>query len=257
MAIDWTSRAVSADDAVSLVASGMRIFVHGAAATPTPLLEALARRTDIDGVRLYHMHTEGPAPWTDPALAGRFRSVCLFTGPALRAPVADGLADFVPVFLSDIPSLFVSGGIPLDVAFVQVSPPDRHGYCSLGTSVDCARAAVDTARFIVAVINDQMPRTHGNTALPLERIDAFVRVDRPLLERPPAVEGPVEAAIGERIAELVEHRSTLQMGIGAIPDAVLARLSDKRDLGIHTEMFSDRLVDLVESGAVTNKFKAV
>lgn len=257
MAIDWTSRAVSADDAVSLVASGMRIFVHGAAATPTPLLEALARRTDIDGVRLYHMHTEGPAPWTDPALAGRFRSVCLFTGPALRAPVADGLADFVPVFLSDIPALFLSGGIPLDVAFVQVSPPDRHGYCSLGTSVDCARAAVDTARFIVAVINDQMPRTHGNTALPLERIDAFVRVDRPLLERPPAVEGPVEAAIGERIAELVEHRSTLQMGIGAIPDAVLARLSDKRDLGIHTEMFSDRLVDLVESGAVTNKFKAV
>jgi acyl-CoA hydrolase len=257
MTNDWTSRGVSSEDAVSLVTSGMRVFVHGAAATPTPLLEALARRQDLEDVRLYHMHTEGPAPWAAPEHAGRFRSVCLFTGPALRQPVAEGLADFVPVFLSDIPALFHSGGIPLDVALVQVSPPDRHGYCSLGTSVDCARAAVDTARFIVAEVNAQMPRTHGNTALPLERIDAFVHTDRALAERHGKGESPVESAIGERIAALVEHRSTLQMGIGAIPDAVLTRLTDKRDLGIHTEMFSDRLIDLVECGAVTNRFKGV
>lgn len=257
MSTDWTSRAVSADDAVSLVSSGMRVFVHGAAATPGLLLDALTRRTDLEDVRLYHLHTEGPAPWTEEAHAGRFRSVCLFTGPALREPIARGTADFVPVFLSDIPALFQSGGIALDVAFVQLSPPDRHGYCSLGTSVDCARAAVDTARFVVAIINEQMPRTHGNTAIPLDRIDAFVHVNRPLAERPAVQEGPVEAAIGERIAALIEHRSTLQLGIGAIPDAVLTRLSEKRDLGIHTEMFSDRLVDLVATGAVTNRFKAI
>ncbi len=254
---DWTGRAVSARDAVSLVTSGMRVFVHGAAATPSPLLESLASREDVEDVRLYHMHTEGPAPWTTPERAGRFRSICLFTGPALREPIAQGVADFVPVFLSDIPGLFHSGGIPLDVALVQLSPPDRHGYCSLGTSVDCARAAVDTARFVVAEINEQMPRTHGNTAIPFDRVDAFVHTNRPLLEREPSRETPVEAMIGERIAALIDHRSTLQMGIGAIPDAVLARLGDKKDLGIHTEMFSDRLVDLVESGAVTNRYKGV
>jgi acyl-CoA hydrolase len=208
-------------------------------------------------VRLYHLHTEGPAPWTDAAQGGGLRSVTLFCGPALREPVADGRADFVPVFLSDIPSLFLSGVVPLDVAMVQLSPPDRHGYCSLGTSVDCARAAVDTARFVIAEINTQMPRTHGNTAVPFDRIDAFVCTNRPLPSHPAAVESVVEGRIGELVAGLVEHRATLQMGIGAIPDAVLVRLHDKKDLGIHTEMFSDRVVELIESGAVTNRFKQV
>ena len=254
---DWTSRAVSATDAISLVTSGMRIFVHGAAATPTPLLAALATRSDLEAVRLYHMHTEGDAPWTVPGIADRLRSIALFCGPSLREPVAAGRADFVPVFLSDIPSLFMHGVIPLDVAIVQLSPPDRHGYCSLGTSVDCARAAVDSARFIVAEINDRMPRTHGNSAVPFERIDAFYRSDRPLPAHNPSTESPVEARIGELVAGLVEHGATLQMGIGAIPDAVLSRLHDKKDLGIHTEMFSDRVVDLIESGAVTNRFKQV
>ncbi len=254
---DATGRGTSAHDAVALITSGMRVFVHGASATPTPLLEALSSRTDVEGIRLYHLHTAGPAPCTAPDLADRFRSVSLFTGPALRGPVAEGRADFVPVFLSDIPSLFLSGTIPLDVAMVQVSPPDRHGYCSLGTSVDCARAAVDSARFVIAEVNDQMPRTHGNTAVAFDRLDAAVFTSRPLAEHEPTVEGPVEARIGELIANLVEHRSTLQVGIGAIPDAVLTRLKDKRDLGVHTEMFSDRLVELVESGAVTNRYKAV
>ncbi len=257
MTADLLSRAVAADDAVSLIASDMRVFVHGAAATPAPLLDALARRTDVENVRLYHLHTDGPAPWTDPACAGRFRSVSLFNGPEMRGPVNDGRADFVPIFLSDTPALFTSGVVPLDVALVQLSPPDRHGYCSLGTSVDCTRAAVDRARFIVAEINEQMPRTHGNTAVPFGRLDAFIHTDRPLIEHQPAGEGPVEARIGELVAGLVEDRATLQLGIGAIPEAVLARLHDRRDLGIHTEMFSDRMVDLIASGAVTNRFKQV
>jgi len=255
--VDWTSRGVSAADAVSLITSGMRVFCHGAAATPQPLLAALAQRDDVEGVRLYHMHTEGAAPWTAPGIAERIRSVALFCGPALREPVAEGRADFVPVFLSDIPSLFSNGVIPLDVAIVQLSPPDVHGYCSLGTSVDCARAAVDSARFIIAEINEQMPRTHGNTAIPFERIDAFMYSNRALPGHSPGKESEVEGRIGEIVAGLVEHRATLQMGIGAIPDAVLARLHDKKDLGIHTEMFSDRVVELFDSGAITNRFKQV
>jgi acyl-CoA hydrolase len=248
---------MSAADAVSLIRSGMRVFVHGGAATPTPLLDALTARADLDGVLLYHMHTEGPAPWTHPDVAPRLRSMSMFTGAALREPIARGSADFMPVFLSDIPALFLSGRVPLDVAIIQVSPPDRHGFCSLGTSVDCARAAVDSARFIVAEVNEQMPRTHGNTAIPFDRIDACTRTDRPLWEHQAGRESDVEACIGELVAGLVEDRSTLQMGIGGIPDAVLSRLGNKRDLGVHTEMFSDRLLDLVESGAVTNRFKGV
>lgn len=235
----------------------MKVFTHGAAATPFALLEALACRDDVAGVHLYHVHTEGAAPWTDPDRAARFRSVALFCGPSLRAPVNDGRADFVPVFLSDIPSLFTNGVIPLDVAMVQLSPPDRHGFCSLGTSVDCARAAVDAARFVIAEINEQMPRTLGKTAISFERLDAFCITNRPLPEHFPEKETAVEGQIGEIVADLVEHRATLQMGIGAIPNAVLARLHDKKDLGIHTEMFSDRVVDLVESGAVSNRFKQV
>jgi acyl-CoA hydrolase len=235
----------------------MRVFSHGASATPAPLLEALSARTDVEDVRLYHLHTDGPAPWCDPACGGRIRSVSLFNGPSMRAPVHEGRADFVPIFLSDVPSLFLSGSVPLDIAIVQLSPPDRHGYCSLGTSVDAARAAVDSAQFVIAEINDQMPRTHGNSAVPLDRIDAFTHTNRPLIEHPPSQETEVEARIGELVAGLVDNRATLQMGIGAIPDAVLARLGDKRDLGVHTEMFSDRLVDLIATGAVTNRFKQV
>jgi acyl-CoA hydrolase len=254
---DWRSRAVSPADALALVRSGMKIFVQGACATPTPLLEALALRDDLENVRLYHLHLAGAAPWLEGDKSQRFHSISLFTGPGLRQPIEDGRADFVPIFLSDVPALFSSGRVALDVAFVQVSPPDKHGSCSLGTSVDAARAAVDSARFIVAEINDQMPRTHGNTSLPFDRIDAFIATDRPLHQHLGGTENAVEARIGEIIAELVEDRSTLQMGIGAIPDAVLSRLGDKHDLGVHTEMFSDRLIDLCETGVITNKYKQV
>ena len=254
---DWRAAATAAADAVALVGSGANVFVHGASATPTPLVEALCGRTDLADVRLYHLHTAGAAPFALPEQAERFRSVSLFTGPALRAPIAEGRADFVPVFLSDIPNLFRSGAIRLDVALLQLSPPDAHGYCSLGTSVDTAKAAADCAQTIVAEINEQMPRTLGNTVVPLRRVARFVHTDRPLLEHGHEPETPVEGRIGEIVAGLVEDRATLQLGIGAIPDAVLSRLRDKRDLGIHTEMFSDGVVDLVEAGAVTNRYKTV
>jgi acyl-CoA hydrolase len=253
----WEQRAVSADDAVSVIGSGMRVFVHGAAATPTPLLDALTRRTDIHDVTLYHLHTGGPAPFVDAACRGRIFSVSLFAGPPVRAAIDSGDADFVPVFLSDIPSLFSTRQIPLDVALLQLSPPDSHGYCTLGTSVDAALAASHAARIIVAEINDRMPRTLGNTLVPLSRVDRFIRTSRRLHAHEPVTASPVEESIADHVAPLVEDGATLQMGIGAIPDAVLARLHSRRDLGIHTEMFSDGLVDLVEAGAVTNRLKHV
>ena len=254
---DWTTRAVSADDAVKLIRSGMKVFVHGAAATPTPLLRAMVSRKDLEDVRLYHLHTSGETPFVEPEAQGRFLSISLFTGPALRKPIQDGYADFMPIFLSDIPALFLSGRVQLDVALIQVSPPDHHGCCTLGTSVDAAKAAADSAAFIIAEINDQMPRVHGNVVVPFSRIDAFIHTSRPLVEHRPEPETEVEGRIGELVADLVEDGSTLQMGIGAIPDAALLRLRDKLDLGIHTEMFSDRVVELVEAGAVTNRLKNV
>ncbi|MBM4245791.1 MAG: acetyl-CoA hydrolase/transferase family protein [Deltaproteobacteria bacterium] len=254
---DWRERATSAGDVVRHVRSGTSVFLHGACATPTPLVEALAARTDIEDVRLYHLHTAGDAPFADPEHAGRLLSVSLFTGPPLRRAVAEGRADFMPVFLSDIPGLFESREIPLDVAVVQLSPPDAHGMCSLGTSVDTAKTAADHARIVIAEINEQMPRTHGNTVVPFERVAAFIHTDRPLIEHPVEPEGETEARIGEVVAALVEDGATLQMGIGSIPDAVLARLHGKRDLGVHTEMFSDGLIPLVEEGVVTNRLKEV
>jgi 4-hydroxybutyrate CoA-transferase len=257
MSFEWKSRAVSAADTVAHVRSGTNLFIHGACATPEPLIAALCQRNDLTGVKLYHLHTAGPAPFAEPGNEGRFRSISLFTGAPLRQPIAESRADFVPIFLSDIPGLFLSEAVKLDVAILQVSPPDEHGLCSLGTSCDAAKAAAETARLVIAEINEQMPRTHGNNVLPFSRIHAFVASNRRLHEHHPEPETPVEARIGEIIADLVEDGSTLQMGIGGIPDAVLSRLHNKRDLGIHTEMFSDRIVDLVESGAVTNRLKAV
>jgi len=253
----WRSRARSADDVVASIQNGSRVFVHGAAATPTPLLEAIARRDVLEGVRLYHLHTAGPYPFTAPGIERRIRSISFFTGPGARPLVDDGRGDFVPVFLSDIPGLFWKGHIPLDVALVQLSPPDRHGLCSLGTSVDAARAAVDTAKIVIAEINEQMPRTHGASAIPLERVHAFTLTDRPLHEAEPPSIGEAEERISEHLAPLIEDGATLQMGIGAIPDAVLRRLGDKNDLGVHTEMFSDGLLPLLERGVITNKRKKV
>jgi 4-hydroxybutyrate CoA-transferase len=253
----WDSRATSADAAVASVQSGMRVFVHGAAATPTVLLKALSRRTSVSDVTLYHLHITGPAAFADTEHRSRFLSVSMFAGAAVRDAIAEGRADYMPVFLSDIPALFISRRIPLDIALVQVSPPDTHGYCTLGTSVDVALAAVRSANLVIAEVNRRMPRTHGNTQLHVSRLHAFVVTDRPLPEHLPAAPSQVEDAIGEHVSRLVPDRATLQVGIGAIPDAALRRLTDKHDLGVHTETFSDGIADLVEAGVVTNRFKKV
>lgn len=254
---NWKNRAVSASQALELLKSGDRVFIHGASATPVSLLEALSNKTDIEDVKLYHLHLEGRIPFAEKDEHAKIMSISLFTGPNLRTPISKGWADFMPVFLSDIPGLFRNGAVKLNAAIVQLSPPDRHGFCSLGTSIDAARAAVDSADVVIAEINIQMPRTHGNTLVHVDDLDAFCISDHPLIEREILPETPVEAAIGELVANVVEDRSTLQMGIGAIPSAVLARLKSKHDLGVHTEMFSDRLVDLVECGSITNRYKKV
>jgi acyl-CoA hydrolase len=257
MTDEWTKRAVNAEDAVRHITSGMRVFIHGAAATPAPLIDALAARTDVENVTTYHLHLEGEIAIARPEQAGRFHPMSLFTGASLRAAVNEGRADACPVFLSDIPQLFTSRRIPLDAALLQLSPPDKHGYCTLGTSADAAVAAARTASVIIAEINEQMPRTHGNTLVPFESIAAFIHTNRPLPSHGPSVASEAEAAIGDHIAPLIPDGGTLQLGIGAIPDAVLSRLFDKRDLGVHTEMFSDRVIDLVEAGVITNRRKTV
>ncbi|HTJ82477.1 MAG TPA: acetyl-CoA hydrolase/transferase C-terminal domain-containing protein [Polyangiaceae bacterium] len=249
--------ALPVEEVARKIQSHDRVFLHGAAATPTSFLAALAKRTDVEGVRLYHLHLAGELPHLAPELAHRFRSVAFFVGPKVRDAVAAGRADFMPVFLSDIPELFRNGTVPLDVAVVQLSPPDKHGIATLGASCDAARAAVDSARIVIAEINERMPRTHGATAVPMSRLAAYSWVDQPLATHPSAEIGEVEAKIGDIIADLIEDGATLQTGIGAIPDAVLARLGNKSDLGVHTEMFSDGLLPLLRSGVITNRRKSI
>jgi acyl-CoA hydrolase len=253
----WDTNAVTPDEAVACITSGMHVFLHGAAATPTPLVEALARRTDLHDVTLYHLHTNGPAPFVDPEVRDRFRSVSFFAGAPVREAIHRGDADYMPVFLSDIPGLLLAGRVRIDVALLQISPPDAHGYCTLGTSVDAALAASLTAARIVAEINDRMPRTHGNTLVPLSRVYRFLRTTHKLQEHLPASPTGIDDDIGSHVAALIEDGATLQMGIGAIPDAVLRRLHDKHDLGVHTEMFSDGVVDLARAGNITNRQKHV
>lgn len=248
-------RSVSAAEAVAQVRSGDRVFVHEAAMAPTPLLTALAEAGPaLHGVEVLHLHLEGPAPHVAPGLEAHLRHNAWFVGSNTRAAVEEGRADFTPIFLSAIPSLLREQ--PVDVALVQVSPPDRHGYCRLGLSAAVARAAVDTARVVVAEMNARVPRTHGNTAVHVDRLAYVVETDRPLPTREPEPFGPVERAIGLLAGELVPDGATLQMGIGAVPDAILAALGGKQDLGIHTEMFTDGLLGLLRSGAVSNRFKS-
>ncbi len=249
---------VSAEEAVRVVRSGDRVFVHGVAATPHLLLDALvARAGELQDVEMTHLHTEGAAPYAAPEMAGHFRTNALFVGANVRRAIAEGRGDYLPVFLSEVPLLFRRGILPLDVALVQVSPPDRHGFCSLGVSVDVARAAVQTATHVVAQVNPQMPRTHGDGLIHVDQLDAMVFADTPLPEVHAADPSPEETAIGRHVAGLIEDGATLQMGIGAIPNAVLAALTGHQRLGVHTEMFSDGLIPLVEAGVVTNEAKRV
>lgn len=246
-----------ADRAVSVIESSHRVYLHEAAMTPRSLLAALADRArDLSGVQTVSLHTEGDAPHVAPELEGHLRHNALFVGANVRKAVNDGRADFTPVFLSEVPSLFRDGSLPLDAALVQVSPPDEHGYCTLGVSVATARAAVDHARIVIAEINPRVPRTRGHSAIHESKIAYGIEIERPLQSHQDPPPGPVESAIGAKVAELVQDGATLQLGIGAIPDAVLSALYGRSDLGVHTEMCSNGLVGLVRSGAVTGRCKS-
>jgi acyl-CoA hydrolase len=248
---------LSADEAVSIVQSGHRVYLHEVAMTPVDLVEALCRRAvELTGVETVSIHTEGAAPYVEEAMEGHIRHNALFVGKNVRQAVNDGRADFTPVFLSEVPALLSDGRMPIDVALLQVTPPDRHGYCRLGMSIACARAAADNARHVIGLVNPRVPLTMGNSAVHVSRFDALVESDRMLPTVEPSVIGEAERLIGEHVASLVPDRATLQMGIGAIPDAVLACLTGREDLGVHTEMFTDGLVALAESGVVTNRFKS-
>jgi acyl-CoA hydrolase len=252
------SRFVSAEEAVSVIKSGSRVFIHSVAAAPRRLIEAMtARAPELRVVEIVSLHTEGAAPYAAPEMAKSFRVNALFVGANVRHAVEEGRADYLPVFLSEVPSLFRSGILPLDVAMIHVSPPDRHGFCSLGVSVDVSRAAVQTARTVIAQVNPRMPRSHGDGLIHVDQIDAMVEVDEPIPVIPPPVVSEQERAIGRHCAELVDDSATLQIGIGAIPQATLAALGDHHRLGIHTEMISDGIVDLVEKGVVTGEAKRV
>ncbi len=247
----------TAEDAVKEIRSGSRIFVHSVAAAPQQLIEAVtARANELREVEFVHLHTEGGAPYADPQYAEQFRVNAFFVGGNIRDAVNHARADYIPVFLSEIPALFRQNVLPVDVALISVSPPDKHGFCSLGTSVDISRAAVDCAKLVIAQINPNMPRTLGDALLHVSEIDHMVAVNDPIPEVPVPNLNEADVAIGKYVAELIDDGATLQMGIGSIPNAVLASLGNHKDLGIHTEMFSDGVIDLVEKGIVTGSKKA-
>ncbi|MEZ5057026.1 MAG: hypothetical protein R2879_08310 [Saprospiraceae bacterium] len=248
----------TASEAVGLIKSGDNVYIHTAGATPNSLVHAMtARHKELRDITLYHLHTEGPAPYTAPEYQETFKINSFFLGPNCRTATYNGYADYIPCFLSEIPLMIRNGIVHLDVALIQVSPPDSHGYCSLGISVDATKAAVDKAKVIIAQVNPQMPRTHGDGLIHNSRFSACVEVDEPLPELKPHTPTEVEHKIGEYVADMIPDRATLQMGIGAIPDAVLACLGNHKDLGVHTEMFSDGVIPLVKKGVITNKYKSI
>jgi len=245
-------RIVSAHEAVSGIKSGQQVFMHAAAATPEVLLGALVdRAAELEDVKIVHMHAEGPHPHLAPDMVGHFLHKALFIGPNARKAVNEGRAEFIPVFLSDIPVLIEQNYLPLDAVLCNVTPPDEHGFCSLGTSVDAMLSAVRNAKSVIVQFNKSMPRTLGDSFIHIDRIDFAVEVDQPPYDYSSGEPDAVESKIGEFVADLVADEATLQMGIGAIPSAVGRKLYDKKDLGVHTEMFTDILVDLVERGVVT------
>lgn len=247
---------LSAVEALAGIQSHSKIFVHGAAATPHRLLEALVEKYGhLRGVELLHLHTVGEAKYADPVFADAFHVSAFFIGPNLRSRFSPGYVDYIPCTLSEIPQFFRSGIIQLDVALIHVSPPDAHGYCSLGTSVDAAKAAVETAKIVIAQINQQMPRVHGDGFIHISEIDHAVEINEPLPQDQCRLPTQEEVAIGKITAEIIAGGSTLQVGIGSIPNAILDSLKGHQHLGVHTEMWSDGILKLLESGAIDNSKK--
>jgi acetyl-CoA hydrolase len=255
----YRSRVTTAQEAVKSINSGDRVWVHPGCNTPTQLIDAMVERApELENVEVAHILTLAKAPYAEPGMEAHFRHRALFTGSNVRTAVNEGRADFVPIHLHQVPHLITSGRMPVDIALIHISPPDEHGFCSLGVGVDATKAAVENDRCTIALVNQQMPRTLGDSFVHVSKLDHVVEIDEPVLELPMAPEvSEVARQIGENIAALIPDGATLQMGIGEIPDAVLLFLKDKKHLGVHTEMFSDGLVDLFEAGVVTNEKKTL
>ncbi|MBC9933621.1 acetyl-CoA hydrolase/transferase family protein [Chitinophaga qingshengii] len=248
----------SIQHAIQLIQSGHTVFIHTAAATPRELVKALSNRShELKNVRLVSIHTEWEAPYASPEHAHAFEIDTFFVGKNVRQAVNEGRANYIPMFLSEVPRYFRTLETGIDVALITVSPPDKNGYCTLGVSCDVSKAAIDTARIVIAEINPNMPRVLGDGVIHISRITAAVTADYQIYTQEVRPPSPTELAIGEHVASLVEDRATLQLGIGGIPNAVLQCLHHHKDLGIHTEMFSDGVIDLVEKGIITNRCKAI
>ena len=254
----YASMIASACDAVSHIQPGHRVFVGTGCAQPQDLLPALVDRAgELADVEIVHLLTIGEAPYADDLLAKDFRVNSFFIAENVRHLIQEGLGDYTSIFLSDIPRLFSSGQLPLDAALIQVSPPDDQGVCSLGISVDIVKSAAANARLVIAEVNPRMPRTLGDSFIHVHDIDTLVRVELPLLEVEPPPLSQVTRKIGEHVASLIEDGSTIELGIGAIPQSVVGFITDKKDLGIHTEMLTDAIIDVVEAGVVTGQRKSV
>ena len=255
---EYRNKCVDAAAALKAVRSGDRVWVHSNCATPAILLNAMvARAGELRNVEIVHLKTLDGAVYTRPEYAGIFRHRAMFMGENVREAVVAGRADYTPIFLSDIEGLFSSGNLPLDVVLIQVSPPDDHGYVTLGTTVGCTLNAIRWAKTVIAEVNEQMPRTHGETAIHVSRISAIVETSHPLLELHPEPFTELHRRVAENVASLIPDGATLQTGIGGIPDAVLACLGNKRDLGIHSELVGDGVIDLMESGVINGERKTL
>ena len=247
---------VSPEKAIAIVKPGDKLFIQTAAAAPQQLIKALtAKANDLNNITIYQMHTEGEAPYAAPGMENTFDVNCFFIGANLRKAVQEGRAQYIPVFLSEIPALFRKKIIQIDVALIHVSTPDEHGYCSLGVSVDIAPAVLETSKYIIAQVNPNMPRTMGDSFIHQSKIDAMVTVNDNIIEAVTETPDETDYKIAGYVASLIEDGATLQMGIGKIPNAVLTKLTLHQKLGIHTEMFSDGIINLVESGIITGEMK--
>jgi acetyl-CoA hydrolase len=252
-------RVTTAEEAVKSISSGNVVWIHPGCNTPMRLIDAMvARAPELEDVQVIHLLTLSEAPYTDPGMEPHFRHRAMFAGANVRAAVNEGRADFVPIHLHEVPRLITSGMVEVDVAMLHISPPDEHGFCSYGVGVDATKAAAEHARVVIALVNQQMPRALGDSFVHVSKLTHVVEVDEPVLELPMTTEiSETSRKIGESIASLIPDGATLQMGIGEIPDAVLPNLEDKKHLGVHTEMFSDGLVELFEMGVVTNERKTL